>query len=102
MTSNAEGLDIRVVGGGVIGLTSAVALAEDGHRVRVLSRDAAGGTTSAVAGGLCWPYRIQPYERAVAWSVRSFQVLTALAERPHGDGRPDGDGHDDGHDGRRR
>ncbi|MGW8976771.1 FAD-dependent oxidoreductase [Streptomyces platensis] len=82
MTSNAEGLDVRVVGGGVIGLTSAVALAEDGHRVRVLSRDAAGGTTSAVAGGLCWPYRIQPYERAVAWSVRSFQVLTALAERP--------------------
>ncbi|MFE7541376.1 FAD-dependent oxidoreductase [Streptomyces platensis] len=82
MTSNAEGLDVRVVGGGVIGLTSAVALAEDGHRVRVLSRDAAGGTTSAVAGGLCWPYRIQPYERAVAWSVRSFQVLTELAERP--------------------
>ncbi|MCX4635375.1 FAD-binding oxidoreductase [Streptomyces platensis] len=82
MTSNTQGLDIRVVGGGVIGLTSAIALAEDGHRVRVLSRDAAGGTTSAVAGGLCWPYRIQPYERAVAWSVRSFQVLTALAERP--------------------
>ncbi|MCF3145514.1 FAD-dependent oxidoreductase [Streptomyces platensis] len=82
MTSNAEGLDVRVVGGGVIGLTSAIALAEDGHRVRVLSRDPAGGTTSAVAGGLCWPYRIQPYERAVAWSVRSFQVLTELAERP--------------------
>ncbi|MFE1171027.1 FAD-dependent oxidoreductase [Streptomyces sp. NPDC058773] len=82
MTRNTEGLDIRVVGGGVIGLTSAITLAEDGHRVRVLSRDAAGGTTSAVAGGLCWPYRIQPYERAVAWSVRSFQVLTALARRP--------------------
>ncbi|WP_432140611.1 FAD-dependent oxidoreductase [Streptomyces sp. bgisy084] len=82
MTSNTEGLDVRVVGGGVIGLTSAIALAEDGHRVRVLSRDAAGGTTSAVAGGLCWPYRIRPYEQAVAWSVRSFQVLTALAERP--------------------
>lgn len=82
MTSNTGGLDIRVVGGGVIGLTSAIALAEDGHRVRVLSRDAADGTTSAVAGGLCWPYRIQPYERAVEWSVRSFRVLTALAERP--------------------
>lgn len=82
MTSNTESLDIRVVGGGVIGLTSAIALAEDGHRVRVLSRDAADGTTSAVAGGLCWPYRIQPYERAVEWSVRSFQVLAALAERP--------------------
>ncbi|SOE10004.1 D-amino-acid:oxygen oxidoreductase [Streptomyces sp. 2323.1] len=74
--------DVWVVGGGVIGLTSAIALAEDGRRVRVVSRDAAGGTTSAVAGGLCWPYRIQPYERAVQWSVRSFQVLAELARRP--------------------
>ncbi|MEU5545347.1 FAD-dependent oxidoreductase [Streptomyces sioyaensis] len=74
--------DVWVIGGGVIGLTSAIALAEDGRRVRVVSRDAAGGTTSAVAGGLCWPYRIRPYERAVQWSVRSFQVLAELARRP--------------------
>ncbi|GAB7029902.1 FAD-dependent oxidoreductase [Streptomyces sp. NPDC021749] len=74
--------EVWVVGGGVIGLTSAVALAEDGHRVRVVSRDAADATTSAVAGGLCWPYRIRPFERAVAWSVRSFEVLSALARRP--------------------
>ncbi|MFE2227298.1 FAD-dependent oxidoreductase [Streptomyces kronopolitis] len=74
--------DIRVIGGGVIGLTSAIALAEDGFRVRVVRREAAGATTSAVAGGLCWPYRIQPYARAVRWSVRSFEVLSALARRP--------------------
>ncbi|MEU8995938.1 FAD-dependent oxidoreductase [Streptomyces caniferus] len=82
MAINTGGVDISVVGGGVIGLTSAIALAEAGHRVRVVSRDASDGTTSAVAGGLCWPYRIQPYERAVQWSVRSFHVLAALAERP--------------------
>lgn len=82
MAINTGGMDVAVIGGGVIGLTSAIALAEDGHRVRVLSRDAAGDTTSAVAGGLCWPYRIRPYERAVQWSVRSFHVLAALAERP--------------------
>ncbi|MFF4607194.1 FAD-dependent oxidoreductase [Streptomyces sp. NPDC001339] len=74
--------DVCVIGGGVIGLTSTVALAEDGHRVRVLSRDAAGETTSAVAGGLCWPYRIQPYEQAVRWAVRSFHVLAGLARNP--------------------
>ncbi|GAU65652.1 putative D-amino acid oxidase [Streptomyces sp. NBRC 110611] len=74
--------DVCVIGGGVIGLTAAVALAEDGHRVRVLSRDAAGGTTSAVAGGLCWPYRIRPYEQAVRWAVRSFHVLAGLARNP--------------------
>ncbi|MEV5128471.1 FAD-dependent oxidoreductase [Streptomyces decoyicus] len=82
MTIDSGDVDMCVVGGGVIGLTSAVALAEDGHRVRVLSRDAAGDTTSAVAGGLCWPYRIRPYDLAVQWSVRSFHVLAALARRP--------------------
>ncbi|UNO43077.1 FAD-dependent oxidoreductase [Streptomyces sp. MST-110588] len=73
--------DVIVVGGGVIGLTAAVTLAESGRRVRVLTRDPAGGTTSAVAGGLCWPYRIQPEERAVEWSVRSFHVFGELARR---------------------
>ncbi|MET9297252.1 FAD-dependent oxidoreductase [Streptomyces sp. NPDC003077] len=73
--------DVVVVGGGVIGLTAAVTLAEDGHGVRVISRDPAADTTSAVAGGLCWPYRIQPEARALAWFVRSFQAFARLAER---------------------
>ncbi|MFJ9848231.1 FAD-dependent oxidoreductase [Streptomyces sp. NPDC101150] len=80
MTIHAN--EVLVIGGGVTGLTSAVALAEAGHRVRVASREAADGTTSAVAGGLCWPYRIRPYERAVRWSLRSFEVFEALARRP--------------------
>ncbi|MFJ8673972.1 FAD-dependent oxidoreductase [Streptomyces sp. NPDC093589] len=100
MTSDTN--DVLVIGAGVIGLTSAVALAESGHRVRVVSRDASGDTTSAVAGGLCWPYRIQPYEKAVRWSVRSFQVLADLARRPEetGSRMADGamaDGGGDGH-----
>ncbi|WP_407288539.1 FAD-dependent oxidoreductase [Streptomyces sp. BP-8] len=84
MTLNTD--DVWVIGAGVIGLTSAIALAEGGHRVRVVSRDAAAATTSAVAGGLCWPYRIRPYERAVRWSVRSFEVLAELAHRPQATG----------------
>ncbi|UQA91811.1 FAD-dependent oxidoreductase [Streptomyces halobius] len=80
MTSDVR--DVLVIGGGVIGLTSAIALAEDGFRVRLVSRDAAAETTSAVAGALCWPYRIHPYEGAVRWSVRTFEVLAGLAGRP--------------------
>lgn len=80
MTINAS--DVLVIGGGVIGLTSAVALAEEGLRVRLLSRDPAAATTSAVAGGLCWPYRIRPQADAVRWSVRGYEVLARLAERP--------------------
>ncbi|MFK8844628.1 FAD-dependent oxidoreductase [Streptomyces sp. Ac-502] len=74
--------DVIVIGGGVIGLTAAVRLAERGRAVRVVSRDPARDTTSAVAGGLCWPYRVRPEERAVAWSLHSFHRLTELAARP--------------------
>ncbi|MEW1654586.1 FAD-dependent oxidoreductase [Streptomyces sp. NPDC093707] len=84
-SSGADGSvapEICVVGGGVIGLSSAVVLAEAGYRVRVVARDAAADTTSAVAGGLCWPYRIQPYDDAIRWSLRSLEVFTDLAGAP--------------------
>lgn len=71
-----------VVGGGVIGLTTAVVLAEGGRRVRVWARDPVGRTTSAVAGGLWWPYRIEPEALAGAWSLGSFAVYEELAARP--------------------
>ncbi|MEC4017477.1 FAD-dependent oxidoreductase [Streptomyces sp. H27-D2] len=74
--------DVIVVGGGVIGLTTAIVLAESGRQVSVWSRDPAEETTSAVAGGLWWPYRIEPTAAVGDWSVRSFAILAELAERP--------------------
>ena len=53
--------DVIVLGGGVIGLTTAVLLAEAGAAVRVWTREPAARSTSAVAGGLwgrtAWPRR---------------------------------------------
>ncbi|WP_031004642.1 NAD(P)/FAD-dependent oxidoreductase [Streptomyces sp. NRRL F-5727] len=74
--------DVIVVGGGVVGLTTAVTLAERGLRVRVWSRDPAGETTSAVAGALWWPYRIEPAEEAGAWALESLRVYGELAGAP--------------------
>ncbi|MFI9246639.1 FAD-dependent oxidoreductase [Streptomyces sp. NPDC053086] len=71
-----------VVGGGVAGLTTAVLLAESGRRVRVWTREPAERTTSAVAGGLWWPYRIEPEPLAGAWALASLGVYEALAARP--------------------
>ncbi|MEV7993110.1 FAD-dependent oxidoreductase [Streptomyces sp. NPDC086077] len=81
MSSHAKD-EVIVVGGGVIGLTTAVALAERGLRVRVWTRDPAERTTSAVAGALWWPYRIEPPEAARGWALRSLDVYEQLAERP--------------------
>ncbi|MEU1072223.1 MULTISPECIES: FAD-dependent oxidoreductase [unclassified Streptomyces] len=71
-----------VLGSGVIGLTTAVVLAEAGHRVRVWSRDPAGATTSAVAGALWWPYRIEPAGRVGDWALASLRVYEELAADP--------------------
>ncbi|KNB53652.1 NAD(P)/FAD-dependent oxidoreductase [Streptomyces caatingaensis] len=78
--------DVIVVGSGVIGLTTAVLLAERGARVEVWTRETAAQTTSAVAGGLWWPYRIEPADRVAAWSLASLAVLTELARDPGGTG----------------
>ncbi|MFF5970885.1 FAD-dependent oxidoreductase [Streptomyces sp. NPDC012769] len=75
-------VDVVVVGGGVVGLTTAIRLAERGLRVRVRSRDAVTGTTSAVAGALWWPYRIEPAAEVGAWSLASLRVYEELAADP--------------------
>lgn len=74
--------DVIVVGSGVVGLTTAVVLAEAGRRVRVWTREPAGRTTSAVAGALWWPYRIEPKPLARAWALTSLAVYEELAARP--------------------
>ncbi len=71
-----------MVGGGVIGLTTAVVLAERGRRVRVWTREPAEATTSAVAGALWWPYRIEPEVFAGEWALASLSVYEELATRP--------------------
>ncbi|WAU83843.1 FAD-dependent oxidoreductase [Streptomyces sp. Qhu-G9] len=74
--------DVIVVGSGVIGLTTALVLAESGRRVRIWAREPAELTTSAVAGALWWPYGIRPRTLARAWALRSLTVYEDLAERP--------------------
>jgi len=73
---------VTVVGGGVVGLTSALELARAGHRVRCVRDAVVADTTSAVAGGLWFPYHVEPREREVAWGRTALEVLTALARDP--------------------
>ena len=70
---------VTVVGAGVVGLTCAVRLLEEGHRVDVLARDLPLETTSAVAAAIWYPYRAFPFDRVLAWSARSYDVFAGLA-----------------------
>lgn len=64
----------------MVGLSCAVRLLEEGHRVDVLARDLPLETTSAVAAALWYPYRAYPFERVTAWAARSYEVFAGLAD----------------------
>jgi D-amino-acid oxidase len=75
--------NVLVVGAGVIGLSSAVCLAEAGLPVRVRAGEPPGATTSAVAGAIiAGPVTIEPVASAVRWNRVTLAEFAALAERP--------------------
>lgn len=71
---------IVVVGAGVVGLSCALRLLERGHRVDVVARDLPRETTSAVAAAIWYPYRALPQDRVTAWSARSYETFSGLAQ----------------------
>jgi D-amino-acid oxidase len=73
---------VVVVGAGVIGLTCAHRLVRAGHRVEVWSRDAFEDTTSAVAGGLWYPYLALPQDSVTRWAAAGYDMLSILSVRP--------------------
>jgi D-amino-acid oxidase len=77
-----ENGEVIVTGGGVIGWSTALTLARRGRRVRLWSRDPVERTTSAVAGALWWPYRIDPEEKVGPWALSSLRRYADWAERP--------------------
>jgi len=73
---------VVVVGAGVVGLTVALRLAEQGRRVDVLARDLPLETTSVIAAALWYPYEARPQHRVNAWASRSYDVFTKLVADP--------------------
>ncbi len=71
--------DVAVLGAGVIGLTTAITLAEGGRRVLVRSAEPPGATTSAAAGALWGPWLAEPRDRVLGWARHTLDVLTRLA-----------------------
>lgn len=70
---------ITVVGAGVVGLTTAVRLAEAGYAVDVLARDLPQETTSVLAGALWYPYRAKPPGPVSQWARAALEVFVKEA-----------------------
>ena len=71
--------DIVVVGAGVSGLVSALALREAGRHVAVIGAELGDETTSAVAGALWLPYLCEPRDAALRWARTTYRWLERLA-----------------------
>jgi D-amino-acid oxidase len=69
---------VVVVGAGVIGLTTAVVLAEAGVGVQVVAEEVP-GVTSLAAGAMWGPYLVEPRDAVERWGRRSLEVFRGLA-----------------------
>lgn len=72
-------VDAVVVGAGVVGLTTAISLAEAGLATRIVTAAPPDATTSAAAGAIWGPVRCGPPERCHAWARTGLGVLSSLA-----------------------
>jgi len=80
--------DVVVVGAGVVGLTTAISLAEAGVGTRVVAAEPPSKVTSVAAGAIWGPVTCGPAERCYEWSRTGLDVLTALAAEPSAGVRP--------------
>lgn len=75
-------MTVTIVGGGVVGLTCALELADAGHQVRLVMADPPERTTSAVAAALWFPYHAAPAEAVLRWGAASLTTFERLSEDP--------------------
>ncbi|HEU5389888.1 MAG TPA: FAD-dependent oxidoreductase [Streptosporangiaceae bacterium] len=72
-------MDVLVIGAGVVGLTTAISLAEAGLSVTIRTAELPGQTTSVAAGAVWGAVKVGPAERAAEWGRTGLEVLSKLA-----------------------
>lgn len=75
-------MDVLVIGAGVVGLTTAISLAEAGLSVTIRTAAPPGRTTSAAAGAVWGVVKAGPPDRALEWGRAGLEVLAKLAAEP--------------------
>jgi D-amino-acid oxidase len=75
--------EVTVLGAGVVGLTTAVCLAEAGLAVAVHAAEPPLQTTSLAAGAIWGPHLVGPRDRVAHWAARTLSTLHELSAAGH-------------------
>src|SRR5947209_4092870 len=75
-------MDVLVIGAGVVGLTTAISLAEAGLSVRIRTAALPAQTTSVAAGAVWGAVKVGPPDRVMEWGRVGLEVLSKLAAEP--------------------
>lgn len=75
---------VTVVGSGIIGLTTAIALQEKGFQVTILAKECYEKTLSSKVGAIWFPFEIYPLEKANLWAAMSYQRYKKEARKKSG------------------
>ena len=75
-------MEITVIGGGVIGLTTAIELRRAGHDAHVVAAARAHDATSVVAGAIWGPTSVAPQHRTGPWALESRRRYVDIATDP--------------------
>lgn len=91
--------EVKVIGCGIVGLTTAIALQEKGIDVCIYAQEKPMQTLSSKVGAIWYPYEVHPIDKANAWASNAYQRY--LDESKHCNGvsfipftvvvEPDGD-----------
>lgn len=71
---------IRVVGSGIIGLSTAIQLLKAGYEVHIVSEQTSAYTTSALAAAIWMPFELEPRSLVNEWSASSYEVFEKQAQ----------------------
>ena len=77
-------VDVTVFGAGVVGLTSAIAMAEAGLTVRVIAEATGSGTTSHGSGAL-WRPVFAGAGSTIRWGAETYAKLAAIIAKGSGE-----------------
>lgn len=66
-------ISATVIGCGVIGLTTAIKLQENGLKVAIIARESFEKTLSSKVGAIWFPFEIQPKEKAYHWATLAYK-----------------------------